>query len=115
MRDLSTGFYQAAVACLMTSLLTGIGAWLAFGHQQATRADLESMRSEMRDFVAERSPWTIERGEVLAAVHTNAGQIAVLSDDVQRLVDSQHALMIDQRVLLTKVEAMLGESLNRVK
>jgi hypothetical protein len=91
---------KMAVSAMVAMLVTGAAAWMVFGQDKVTR-------TEMVDYVAHNSPWVVERGEITASVRGNARNLQKLEQICQRLIDAQQQLVVEQRVLVTRVEALL--------
>lgn len=85
---------------LAGSMLTGVAAWLVFGQDKVDR-------DEMVTYVQTQSPWVMQRGEIQASVKHNSDQLKDLQASVQTLVDVQHALLVEQRVLVTRFDEYL--------
>jgi len=90
------------VAALTSILLTGAASWMVFGQDKVTRP-------ELMEHVKTRSPWIMERGETTAAIKSNAESVGKLEKAVGRMLMAQQELIIEQRVLVTKVDALLDK------
>ena len=81
-------------------MLTGAGAWLTFGQDKVSRG-------EMTEYVEKWSPWVRDRGEFALRNEANATRIAELAGLVEKILEAQGGILVEQRVLLTKVEQLL--------
>lgn len=88
---------EISLATLIGIIITGAGAWMVFGQDKVTR-------SEMIDYVQNQAPWTKARGEIQSAIKLNNDSITALEKVVEKLVTSQQALIVEQRVLVTKFD-----------
>jgi hypothetical protein len=93
---------KIAVSSMLAMIVTGATSWMVFGQDKVSR-------SEMVDYVSHSSPWVVERGEISASVKGNSKNISKLEVIFQRMLDSQQQLVVEQRVLVTKVEALLDD------
>lgn len=91
------------VSVMAAAILTGASAWMVFGQDKVTRPD-------MVDYVQHNSPWVISRGEIGAAIKGNIDSIAKLERICERLIVAQQQLVVEQRVMVTKVEALLDDN-----
>lgn len=89
-----------AVGVLASALATGMTAWLVFGVDKVTR-------SEMTDYVQNQAPWVRDRGEIQAGIKGNTENIGKLESVVDKMVGAQQQLIVEQRVLVTKVDQFL--------
>ena len=89
----------ALTACLGI-IVTGATAWLVFGQDKITRG-------EMVEFVNKQTPWVLERGQIQGAISRNTQTATELGKQVTALVQAQHQLVVEQRVLVTKFDAYL--------
>jgi len=93
---------HAALAATLSIIVTGAAAWLVFGQDKVTRA-------EMVDYVNTQTPWLRERGEIQSAISQNAESLANLKHNVDALVHAQQELLVEQRILVTKFDAYLED------
>lgn len=94
---------QTLIGVLATALVTGAGCWLVFGQDSVSRP-------EMVDYVQERAPWVIERGAVKAEVATTRRDVAKIESSINRMLIAQQELLVEQRVLGTKVDKLLEKN-----
>lgn len=97
---------ESLFAALLGALVAGCGSWLAFGTDKVTR-------DEMSRHVADRSPWVLERGEVLSTLRTNGDKLVELESRVRQLLDAQVQLMVEVKLTSQKVDRLLQEKDNR--
>jgi len=90
------------VGVLVSALLTGGASFIVFGQDKVSRPAMET-------YVHEQAPWVIERGEIQAMIRSNAEHNSKLETSVDRLVLAQQELLIEQRVLGTKVEQLIDK------
>lgn len=98
----STEVYKILTAAMSAIILTGASGWFVFGSNSVSR-------EEMADFLAKTSPWVIDRGEITAAVSGNAKNIDKLAEVCNKLIEAQQELLIQQRVTITRIEALLDK------
>ena len=102
----NNGLLKLLTGALAGMVVTGIGAWLIFGQDKVTRG-------ELIDYVENQAPWVRERGGVQAATRHNAAEIRQLAEKVDKLLDAQQELLVEQRVLLSKFNNYLTEEKKR--
>lgn len=88
---------KMALAACLSVIVTGTTAWLVFGQDKVTRA-------EMTDYVRNQAPWIAERGEIQSQIRQNASSVGKLESSVDKLISAQQELLIEQRVLVTKFD-----------
>lgn len=98
---MKNSLWQTIVGVLSSTLLTGAGCWMVFGQDKVDRSD-------MVDYVQNQAPWVRERGQIHAAVKSNQKSTDKLEAAVGRLVQAQHELIVEQLVLVTKVDELLS-------
>lgn len=81
---------KIAVAAMAATLLTGTASWVSFGQDKITRPQLV-------DYVEHHGP-----------ISSNTNNIARLEKICDRMVTAQQQLLVEQRVLITKVDALVG-------
>lgn len=86
------GVWKAAAAALGSALLAAGGAWIALGREAVER-------SEMVEYVQTQSPWLRDAGEV-------KGTVGRLEGTVDKILEAQKQLLVEQRVLAEKVDRM---------
>jgi hypothetical protein len=101
---MSTDTTKVILSAMASALITGAGSWFAFGREAITEADL-----------ATKGPWPIERQAVLqrlgALENSHTALLAALKDlgvKLESVGDRQNALLVEQRVLASKVEDFLS-------
>jgi len=92
--------YKLLAAAMGSVIVTGAASWLVFGQDKVTRSEMES-------YVHNQGPWIRQREVIQAAVERNSGDIASIAKSVDELVKSQGALLVEQRILVTRFEAYL--------
>lgn len=95
-------FWKAVAGGLGAVLLTGAAAWLTFGQDKVSRQD-------MVEYVSLYGPWSKERGEVLAAIANTAKGLEELRVLVKELAAQQQAGLVEQRVLVSRVDTLVSE------
>jgi len=84
---------MALTACL-SIIVTGAAAWMVFGQDRPARSEVEAMIN--------RSLLVVD-----AKVQANATAATELKGSVTELVKAQHALVIEQRVLIERVNTLV--------
>ena len=87
--------WKLIASIALSCIVTGAAAWMTFGRDKICR-------SEMVDYVQNQAPWAKERGEIMAEIKLNSRHIKELTDSVKELVTSQHAMLIEQRVMVSQ-------------
>ena len=95
-----TSILSLLLACTLTALATGAGAWFSFGVNKVSR-------EEMVQYVQESAPWVKEKGEILAHQQANTKDVAQLASSVQSLVQAQATMTTELKLLIQKVELYL--------
>ena len=85
---------------LMAVIVTGASAWMVFGQDKVTR-------SEMVEYVKHQAPWILEKGVISAGIESNREDILRLTNMVEKLVESNTELVVEQRVLTETVKALI--------
>jgi len=93
---------QIAVGALASIVFTGSAAWLVFGQDKISRI-------EMIDYVESQAPWVKERGEITSAMNVNSDNIGKLEKVIDKMVSSQQELIVEQRVLIERVDKLLSK------
>ena len=91
---------KSVVACLLTALILGAVAWINFGQDKVTRA-------EMIEHVAASAPWVFDRGEITAEIKGNSSDLVELKSMVTELVKQQTEFLVEQRLLAQKFDSYL--------
>jgi len=105
---MKTGIWQLLVSIMASSMLTGTGAWLVFGMNTVSKAD-------MVEYVQNQTPWVRDRGLITSDVNKNSKEISHLKDLIEKSALSQNQLVIEQRVLVTKFEDLKEKIDNLIK
>lgn len=98
----SATLWPVLFGALLSSMATGAAAWMVFGQDKVTR-------SEMVDYVSNHTPWAIDRGQILMAIEMNRNNGEKIGESVDRLIVAQQQLIVEQRVLVTKVNQLLNK------
>lgn len=88
-------FWKMVAAVTLSVIVTGATAWITFGKDKVNR-------EEMVEYIQNQTPWVRERGEILAEIRTNSSHIRSLTDSVKELVSSQQAMLVEQKVLVSR-------------
>lgn len=99
-REYST--MKMALAACIGVIVTGATAWVAFGQDKVTRP-------EMAEYVGQQAPWVRDKGEIIAGIKSNVDTTRRLEVSIQNLVDVQTQLLVEQRVLVQRVEDLLED------
>jgi hypothetical protein len=91
---------QTLTGALLSALITGAGCWLVFGADKISR-------EEMEEYVREQAPWVRERGLITASIEQNGKSVAKIERAVEKILAAQQQLIVEQRVLVTKVDELL--------
>lgn len=81
---------KIVVAAMSATLLTGTASWVSFGQDKITRP-------QMVNYVEHHGP-----------ISSNTKNIERLEKICDRMVTAQQQLLVEQRVLITKVDALVG-------
>lgn len=84
---------MALTACV-SIILTGGAAWFAFGRDVTTRPEVEAMIAQSL------VPITL-------SANANAAQTTELRSSITKLVESQQGLVVEQRVLIERVNTLV--------
>lgn len=84
---------MALTACV-SIILTGGAAWFAFGRDVTTRTEVEAMIAQSL------VPITL-------SANANAAQTTELRTSITKLVESQQGLVVEQRVLIERVNTLV--------
>lgn len=87
--------WRALAIGVLSCLVTGLGAWLAFGKDMVSR-------TEMEHYVQEQGPWVRERAAVVADVN------AAKTTNVQLAAQVQ-SLLVENAKLSAKLDRVLEE------
>ena len=66
-------------------------------------------RKEIAEYVHEQGPWPKARGEILSSISANARAVSSLQLSIDKVIDQQQALLVEQRVMLTKFDQYLKQ------
>ena len=91
---------KIALGVMASMIVTGATAWLVFGADKVTR-------NEMVNYVQTQSLWSSERGEVFSTLRNQSEDIGELKALVSTLAQSSTDLLVEQRVLVTKLDAYI--------
>jgi len=94
---------KITLSATLAMLFTGASSWLLLASNKVST-------DQMAVYVESRSPWVIERGEITAAVAGNVKNIDRLGALCEKLLDAQQELMVQQRVTITRIEALIDKN-----
>lgn len=97
-RIVPSGFWRTLAAALGSILVTGAAAWMTFGADKITRPEMET-------YVSSQSPWAKQREVVEMRLKQHDESFTRLEAQVGRAVASINELVVELRVLTTRLDA----------
>ncbi len=91
MANMKTDLLKIFCAAMVATMLTGSAAWMSFAQDKVTR-------SEMVSYIDKHGP-----------ISSNTKNIERLEKICDRMVSAQLQLLVEQRVLITKVDALVSD------
>lgn len=87
---------------LAATILTGATAWLTFGQDKITRA-------ELIEYVTTQAPWITERGVIQANIRINTEHIDKNQENISKLATLSNNLVTRLEVLTAQFEIFLAQ------
>ena len=85
---------KLALTACVSIIITGAGAWLVFGQNKPTRSEVDGMIGSAMVLTESR-------------INANAELTQELKGSVTELVKAQQALVVEQRVLIERVNTLV--------